>query len=175
MNFKQLSILLDIYSLEVSLELYMELFRKDSSIINLLSKSRTKDSLENDNNDDIGRLTVDNEIQWTRSEKDLFWSIIESHIRHLLVKNDCTVNRVCGIDINYNELDPMSLTDYCKCRTIIRTNLWIGEYQKAVGQYLVAEEFFYIMFGAKMSIEQKLEELKSIYLNPYYFGHRCTV
>ena len=120
------------------------------------------------------QMFVDTEIQWTRNEKELFWNVIKTHIHNLLSHTDYLVNLYNGLDIKYNELDPTNFKDYCKCRAVVRQNLWRGEYRKAVSHYLITKEFFYIMFGGEMSVKQELQELKSIYLNAYYFGNTNT-
>merc|ERR1712179_736023 len=117
-------------------------------------------------------IRLDQESQWTRGEKQLFWNIISSHIRNLLLRTtfsfgfDTEYHNL--IDIYFSKLNPISFDDFCRCREIIRRNLWRGEYRKAVVHYLLTKEFFYILFPQELNVDEEVKELQSIYFNAYY-------
>lgn len=125
--------------------------------------------LEEDTNNHGIRL--DSEARWTRGEKQLFWDVIRTHIHNILLETSYGIdqrNLISLIDIYFSKLDPTSWKDFCRCRDLIRENLWKGEYRKAVIHYVFTKEFFYILFGVDLSIEDELKELESIYFNAYY-------
>lgn len=116
---------------------------------------RLKNKIKNSN------IFNENEIYWTRGEKELFWNIIKTHIDKLLESKD--FNTLESTEIDYNDLDLDNPDDYCMCRSVIRKKLWLGEYHEAVVNYMICNELFFV--HRKLSSKERLEDLQSIFLN----------
>ena len=131
--------------------------------------NRAKFTHYNDNIDSPqNTLRLDQEARWTRSEKQLFWNVIRTHIHNLLLETSFGIEQRNLIEIFFSKLDPTSWRDFCRCRDVIRENMWRGEYRKAVIHYLLTKEFFWILFGEDLHIAEEMVELESIYFNAYY-------
>ena len=113
-------------------------------------------------------IRVDNEARWTRTEKQIFWDVIRTHILKLLKETHFRMDQHNTIDIYFSKLDPLDLKHFCACRDVIRRNLWTGRYRKAVEHYLLTKEFFFTLFQTDLDVKAQLKELETIYFDAYY-------
>lgn len=114
------------------------------------------------------KLVLDSESFWTSQEKEKFWKIMKPYITNLLT--DANIFRSDGNE-NFdfiNSLDPLSTTDILHSRRIVRTFLWTGKYRAAIKSYRLFQEFFSIITNIEeKTLQEEIEELQSIFTNPY--------
>lgn len=109
-------------------------------------------------------LKVDQEIQWTREEKLLFWNVMKAHISFLLSK---TYEFDEKYKILFAQLKPMSYVDFQKCRLKIRQYLWKGRYRKGIALYQYMRHYFNVFCDDSSDLSKNLGEVEQIFLSPY--------
>ena len=109
-------------------------------------------------------LKVDQEIQWTREEKLLFWNVIKAHISVLLSKTYAFDEKY---KILFAQLQPVSYVDFQKCRLKIRQYLWKGRYRKGIALYYYMRSYFSMFCDDSSDLSKNLREVEQIFLSPY--------
>lgn len=111
----------------------------------------------------------DNDMLWTRGEKNIFWQVIKEHLLTLLRANNNHTAICEGLKTEriFQSLNPKCKTDLQKCFVRIKAYLWNGKYMKAIRLYLYINYFFTVLQTSKKDFRGMLIELQDVFTSPY--------